>query len=153
MANRYIGDSNSQNKIKGSADGVASPAGYIGEMIGTQRSGTNGYSYSTRNTTSLTTTPSTIISVSLNKGVYIVSYKLHCSGSTALNMNGILQVGGTSVEAQATRGYASTTVFGSCTNSLPIVVSADSTTVSVYGGIDIGTSSGNSHELWAVRIA
>ncbi len=33
MAIRYIGDANSQSKIKGAVDGVASPAGYIGEVI------------------------------------------------------------------------------------------------------------------------
>jgi hypothetical protein len=133
--------------------GTGVAAGYIGEILGTLRSGTGGFSYSTRSTTVLSTTLSTIVSLSLNRGIYIVSYKLHCSGSTALNMNAILQLGGVSVEAQSTRGYASTTVFGSCTNSLPIVISSDGTTVGVYGGIDTGTSSGNSHEMWAIRIA
>ena len=35
MATRYIGDANSQSKLKGAADGVASPAGYIGEVVET----------------------------------------------------------------------------------------------------------------------
>jgi hypothetical protein len=153
VMNSVVQDEDQWTPIAGSLSGSAVPAGYVGEMVGAPRSGNNGFSYSTRSITALTTTPSTILSVSLNKGVYIASYKLHCSGSVALNMNAILQVGGTPVEAQSTRGYASTTVFGTCTNSLPIVVSADGTTVSVYGGIDVGTSASNSHELWVVRIA
>lgn len=126
----------------------------IGELLGTQRNGTNGFTYSTRSTTSVpATTAASVISASVNKGIYIASYKIRCASSTTSNLDAALYIGGTNVEATNTQGYATAAVFGSASNSLPIVITADSTTVAIFARLDTGTSSGNSHELWLTRIA
>jgi len=74
--------------VPGSTSGAATATSYVGEIVGTQRSGTNGSSYSTRSTTSVpATTAASVISVSLNKGVYLVSYKIRCASNTTSNLD------------------------------------------------------------------
>jgi hypothetical protein len=138
----------------GSTTGAAVAAGYIGELSGSQRSGTNGFSYSTRSTTSVpATTAASVISVSLNKGQYIVSYKIRCASGVTSNLDAALYVGGTQVEATNSQGTATSAQFASASNSLPVVITADATTIAVFARLDTGTSSGNSHEIWTTRIA
>ena len=155
MATRYIGDSNSQSKIKGATDGVAPAAGYIGQMVGTLRSGINGFTYSTRSTTAISNSGYvSVASVTLNKGIYMVSAKVSCfAGSGSGSVYAYLDVGGTAV-TEATHGYISTTNTGSAFQSAPIQITADSTAVQLYSRVDAAaTASGPNNELWVVRIA
>lgn len=140
--------------IKGDTSGTAVAAGYVGELFGTLRSGTGGFTYSTRSTTSVpTTTQSSVISLTLNKGVYLISYKIKCASSLTANLEVSFYIGGTQVDATNGDGYVSPSYYGSVSNITPITISSDSTSVAVYAAVSSGTSLGNSHELWAVRIA
>ena len=144
----------SASGVPGNTTGSAIASGYVGELYGTQRNGTNGFSYSTRSTTSVpTTTAASVVSVSVAKGVYLVSYKIRCASNTTSNLDAALYVGGTQVEATNSQGYATSAVFGSASNCLPVVVTADNTTIAVFARLDTGTSASNSHELWVTRIA
>lgn len=142
--------------IQGNVSGTAVSAGFIGELTpgGTQRSGTNGYTYSVRSTTTTTTTPAAIVSLTLNKGIYIVTYKGRlASASGTVNFLGFLRIGGTQVEVQSTAATATTAQFGTIGNTIPVFITADSIAVDLFASIDTSTSSSNSHEMWAVRIA
>ncbi len=144
----------SASGLPGNTTGNAIASGYVGELYGTQRNGTNGFSYSTRSTTSVpTTTAASVVSVSAAKGVYLVSYKIRCASNTTSNLDAALYVGGTQVEATNSQSYATSSLFGSASNCLPVVVTADNTTIAVFARLDTGTSASNSHELWVTRIA
>lgn len=140
-------------QIKGRTSGVAIPSGYVGEMSGTLRSGTGGFTYSTRSTTAPTTSFSPVISLTLNKGIYFISGIVNVASGVSANVSSYLAIGttqvSTSTTSSTTPGYnASTPVMA------PIVISADSTIVSIYSVI--GNVTGlvvNGHELFAIRIA
>jgi hypothetical protein len=143
--------------IKGRTDGGVSSSGYIGELFGTLRSGTDGLTYSTRSTTAYTSSNQTLVSLSLNKGIYLVSAKtsVYHSDAALRAWQVDFHVGGTSVIATISAPDLEQGQFGMWTVSIPVVITSDSTAVSLYGRIASlsGSSSGSNHELWAVRIA
>jgi hypothetical protein len=137
----------------GSTSGAAIPAGYVGEMFGTLRSGTNGFTYTTRTTTALNTTPTSLVSFTLNKGVYLIGGFSNITGSGTSVLRFRLYIGGT----QTVVSSASTLATSANPNSaympmVPVVVSADSTAVALFGFVDAGTATGE-HEGWCIRIA
>jgi hypothetical protein len=157
MATRYIGDSNSQSKIKGAADGVAPATGMIGETPGASATaGTGGSLYSKTSTTNYSAAAA-VVSLTLNKGVYIVSGCTSFTGPAggATNASIQLRIGGTAVTNAGNQFQtisASAEIYAS-TPAYPIVITADSTAVDLYctcGGTG-GTNTVN--ELCAVRIA
>lgn len=133
-----------------STSNVAS--GYVGEMLGTIRSGTGGSSYSARTTTNPTTSNGILVSVTLNPGVYLISSSVFTQLSAAANFAVYAAVGTTQVSnliySSAGAGYGTSVTF-----TIPVVITAASTVVSIYGLIGSGTASGSAHEMWAVRIA
>lgn len=78
MAIRYIGDANSQSKIKGAVDGVAPAAGYIGEVkTFTARAVTGSLGAWASNSTELT---------ELSAGVWIVYARTNASFNNAASI-------------------------------------------------------------------
>jgi len=143
-------------RAPGLVTGAAISSGYIGEFNqGTLRSGTNGFTYSTRSTTPVSnSTYGSAISITLNKGVYLISGKCSCFSSSGVGaIYAVIHVGGTAV-TDATHGYISTANTGAAVISAPIVVTADSTVVAIYSKTDAApTPIGPTHEMFAVRIA
>jgi hypothetical protein len=141
--------------VKGSTGTSAIATGYVGEMLGTLRSGTNGFTYSTRSTTAISNSGYvSVVNITLNKGVYLVSGKVSCFTSAGSgSVYAYIDVGGTAV-TEATHGYISTTNTGSATQCAPIQITADSTIVRLYARVDAAaTASGPNNELFVVRIA
>ena len=137
----------------GLTTGAAIPAGYVGEMFGTLRSGTGGFTYSTRSTTTVTTGYTSLVSITLNKGVYLITAKASVALSVAGNAYGYIAVGATQVSsetyASAPAGYDM-----SVTQGVPVIVSTDSTAVALYGKVSSTTGLNvYGHEIFAIRIA
>lgn len=131
-------------------------SGYIGEMNGTTRSGTGGSTQSTRTTTSVTAADTTIASITLNKGIYLISFNsfLSQSDGTTRRYYAYPNIGGTAVTNSWNTSIVSG-VIGGLSGSFPAVISSDSTTINLIGAISSlsGTSTSNNHELFAIRIA
>lgn len=60
--------------IKGKIDGSAA-TGYVGEMFGTETAVTGGVSYAVYSATIPTTTPQSVVQISLKKGLYLISFQ------------------------------------------------------------------------------
>lgn len=141
--------------IKGDTSGSAIASSYVGEMLGTLRSGTGGFTYSTQSTTAPTqTTYTAVLQYTLNKGVYLISYRVRCyitSGTSELRTQP--RIGGTTLTAQPMATQVTASYFGSNSETLPIVISSDSTVFDIYASIGAGGPAlGNAHEMWIVRI-
>jgi len=135
-----------------STSNVAS--GYVGELFGTLRSGTGGFTYSTRTTTAPTTSIAAVVSLTLNKGVYLVSVVMNAGASVSTFMAGDVTVGGTQVTTNNMLSVSSSsTSYGTLSVCLPVIISSDSTVVAGRAYFGAGTSTGAVHEMWAVRIA
>jgi hypothetical protein len=139
----------------GSTAGTAIAAGFVGEMAGTLRSGTGGFTYSTRTTTAPTTSLSSVISLTLNKGVYLISVVSTCGASSSTYYSGGFYIGGTSVLASgdSLSSTTSSSAYGSISLQLPLIISSDSTVIDLRTILGGGTAVGPKHEMWAVRIA
>jgi hypothetical protein len=147
-------------RVRGISDPTTYPpiAGDMGEInpnsVGTQRSGTNGYTYSVRSSTAFGSgSYNKVVSAVLNKGIYLVSASI-ASSSTASSawFQGYMAIGGTQV---------STTQQGNSYNAgqncwlyfvVPVVITADSTEVACYGGMQSGTITNGGAEMWIHRI-
>lgn len=147
--------------LDGRTDGATVPAGKVGQIIGdTLRSGTGGFTF----TTSLSGggswgsgIPTTMGSVTLNKGVYLI-----CINSAVTLANGLtrsfdlqLFIGGTNITPNY---YYSNPVVNTGSADiglvLPIVISSDSTTVLIKGRVTGGADTVAVYgEMSTVRIA
>lgn len=138
----------------GLTTGIAIPSLYVGEMPGTLSSGTGGFTYKTNTTTNWTNSAASVVSYTLNKGVYIVS----AMGKFTANAGGgncqfTLRVGGTTVTGTQQFGTtASAETTWTCA-AVPIVISTDSTAVAVYGISGAGNTSNTTQDLFIARIA
>jgi hypothetical protein len=144
----------SASGLPGNTTGNAVASGYVGELFGTQRAGTGGSSYSLRATTTFPSSLGSLLSTTLNKGVYLVSLSANGytpSGSSSVELD--LYVGGTSVVNQI-RCDATTTGLSGCSRTVPVVITSDSTTVALYGVINGGLSiTAPTQEMHIVRVA
>lgn len=143
---------NSANLV-GRTDGNAPAAGMVGEMFGTSRAGTGGKTYSTRTTTAATNSLSSLVSITLNKGIYLVSAAVEqgvTSGSTFLS--GEARIGSTAITGSISTATA-VGAYGLLSFTFPVEISTDSTAVAIWGLIGVGTSAGADNEMWAIRIA
>ena len=147
-------------KVPGETSGTAVTTGFIGEMaLGslTQRSSTGGYTYSTRTTTTVTNAEQELVSVTLNKGIYIVSARIgfYPSGA-AIDFTGIVRLTNlsqTNIIASQTQSTGAGSNLIWCI-TIPIHITTDSTKVIFSGNNSTSTTTlANSHECWAVRIA
>lgn len=128
------------------------PSGYVGELFGTNSAGTGGYYVSTNSTTLPGSGATTLVSLSLNKGIYLCTFYAATFGSSHVLFAGV-NIGGTS--ALASRGYNA--VSGSYdavfTVTLPIVITADSTTVVISANYTGTAPTTAVNRIAAVRIA
>lgn len=139
--------------IAGDVSGSAIATSYIGEMIGTLRSGTNGFTYSSRTTTNPTVGAyGTVLGLTLNKGIWIISFQSTTSCSSTANINYFINCGGTAITQATTQPqYTGTSVFFAA--SLPVVISADGVAVNLNAQSAANNMSNTYNEGWAIRIA
>jgi hypothetical protein len=140
--------------VRGRTDGLSPASGDIGEIAlgsASLRAGTGGFTYSVRSTTGWTTTPSTLISTTLNKGSYLVTLSLSATALATTYISGQLTVGGVNLTPQGLQGLITTTAGPSMHITIPIVISTDATVVAGVGVVGAGSTAG-SHEMWIVRM-
>ena len=147
----------SARTVLGDTSGTAVPAGYIGEALGTQRTGTGGNSFSVRSTTNAAGGVDTLVnSQTLNKGIYSVSIQTsHYIASGAPAQSELfLAVGGTAV---TNRNLTSLTAINSNVSQsiggVPVIITTDNTVVGQYVRIAGVNAAASLHELHIVRIA
>ena len=140
--------------LPGRTDGQAVASGYVGEIFGTVRTGTGGFTYSARATTALTGSHANLVAITLNKGEYLVT-GIWQGGSSSGTFNGLYQlaIGGSAVTSEFEFDTVVSTVVSGSIPSIPIVITADATVVSLTGKIQNGTSAYNKQELFCHRIA
>ena len=147
----------SASSVLGSTSGVAPAAGVIGEMLGTERAGTNGKTFSARSTTAISGTGGVyneVVQITLNKGMYLVSYLVQSNqlSGGVRGFNHQLKVGGTAVTEPVLHAV-SDAFRRSWSNTVPVLITADGTTVGAALGTDNAAGSNdNQHEIWAIRI-
>jgi microcystin-dependent protein len=140
-------------RLPGSVSGAAIETGKVGENPGTLSSGTGGFTNKTTTTTNWTSTPASLVSQTLNKGVYIVSAGGKFTGAgSAGNASFNLRVGGTAVTSTFQGQYAASGEYAYSTPAVPVVISADATAVALWGAAS-GTSAYTVNDLYIVRIA
>ncbi len=135
---------------------TAIPVGMIGEALGTVRSGTNGESKSYRSNVVLTIANQILLTATVNKGVYLFGYVINSSWSLdGYVQSTVAKVGGTSVIYGTNNPSKANLQVTSSAGPIPILITADSTVVTVEGSWSggIGTAAANYHEMWIVRIA
>ena len=147
--------------LPGRTDGVAVAAGYVGEMNVTGsalRSISGGFTYSVNNSTAnATVTPTSVASVTLNKGVYMAFaiVRAYCGTGTGY-ISGDLRLGATNL--QGTTGFGAneftTAGPGSFTLAIPVTITVDGTVLNLYTETAGSyTSLSQQNELSIVRIA
>jgi hypothetical protein len=145
----------SLNGVPGNTTATAIASGYVGEQpAGSLRSGTGGFTYSTRATVTTSGSYSSQISITLNAGIYLISTSVQAVNSGgSLGYSGYLAVGGTQVsDAFAMQAPVNDAISFSI-GPIPVVITANSTVVAFYAK-DTGVTSGAGvQEMWAVRIA
>lgn len=137
---------------------ISDAVGKIGEMFGTERaSGTAGSSFSVRNTTALTGSPANVISLTLNKGTYLISAKIngHHNNGVLRGMYGAVGINGTLVTSNLTIPAPSGSDVTYEINGVPIIIKEDAVTVSIVAYVASLSSAWSvvGNEMWAIRIA
>ena len=144
--------------IVGKTDGVAVAAGYVGEMLGSEDTGTGGSSYYVSSTTAITATPADLVTITLKKGSYFASFRhdFLSPDATARTATYTIKLGGTSISptpfvCDKTQNYQ----YAAFSWSVPILVNADDTVLSLFGGCGAlsGTALNNLGTISIVRIA
>jgi hypothetical protein len=133
------------------------PAGVIGEIIaGTARAGTGGNTLSARTTTAPTSGGVAAISLTLNKGSYIIFATGMCTNPDASTRTcgTWVAVGGTAITNEV---YTDTLAgnYWYWNRSIPINITADGTVVAIATRIIslAGAPAGANNEMWAIREA
>jgi hypothetical protein len=148
-------DTSGGTNVTGSASTSAAASGKIGQMFGTTRSGTNGASASTRSTTALLSTEAAVLSITLNKGKYLLSYIVtgYNPDATAGSVYTYVRIGGTAVTRQPRIAAPSGSRMVNGMYGIPIDIYADNTVVDVVSAMAglVGTWGDPDHEMWVVR--
>lgn len=144
----------SASGLTGNTTGTAIAAGYVGEFpAGVKETGTGGFTYSTQNTTVPTTSWGTVVSQTLNKGIYLVSAYISCQGSATTSLFAKGLIGGTLVTQAGPGSTITSTTQGAVALTFPVQITTDATVVAIQGLIITGTASNAANEMWSVRIA
>lgn len=142
----------SASGLPGNTTGNAIATNYVGEALGSNTTGTGGYIVTTNTTTLPGTGVTTLCSVTLNKGVYLCTFTASSWGSDHRLAAGV-NIGGTNVIGVR----AQNAVFGSYdalwSTSCPVVITADSTTVTIIGYYAGTVPTNAAHRIGAIRIA
>jgi hypothetical protein len=141
--------------LTGNSSTSAMASGKIGQMFGTTRSGTNGDSASTRSATALLSTEAAVLSITLNKGKYLLSYIVtgYNPDATAGSVYTYVRIGGTAVTRQPRIAAPSGSRMVNGMYGIPIDIYADGTVVDVVAAMAglVGTWGDADHEMWVVR--
>jgi len=147
----------SASGLPGNTTGNAIASGYVGEAPGsTTRAGTGGNGYDIRATTSFNNATTSLVSATLNKGVYLVGGVAQVENSgTARNVGYWLAVGGTQVSNDFSAYCGAGGVLVTITiPSMVIVITTDSTVVDLRGLFNSSSTATNyKQSLHLVRIA
>jgi hypothetical protein len=134
MAIRYIGDANSQNKIRGAADGAAIPAGYVGQVLSSVQS-------SAANIPGATGAFGDMASFSLTAGVWMIYAACSLARNSATFTSTDIALGVSTTSGNSGTGLnlginftnpgaVIPTTFARCELALaPLVVRCDGTTI------------------------
>lgn len=150
MANKQL--------LQSAGDGTAIPAGIIGEIIGSEAVGTNGSGYRTSTTTAATTSTASLISLTLNKGIYLVGgniLQLKAANANSDKVYGNLRVGSTIVSPNNYLQSNITNISGGSMAlhfSMPVKITADSVTVDIFMSTLTDTAAQGFNFMYAVRI-
>jgi hypothetical protein len=144
--------------IKGRTDGVEVAAGYVGNMslpgLSAQVVAGKGVVYNVASSNAIPASPGSIISVTLNKGVYLLSAHMLGGSSSGGFSAGYYWVLGTT---RVTSIYNVDAVAGAQVAlpipMLPVTITDDNTVVAIYGDLNVGVSAYNLQEIFGVRIA
>jgi hypothetical protein len=147
--------------LTGSTTGAKPASGKVGEPFGTEYTGTNGSGYSTKSTSapSSGSTSHTWVSVTLNKGVYLISasFSANFSSGTSGVFVHSFTIGGSGTSIIEPRQSTFNGAYGGYASQMvPIRITADSTTVvfvSNTAGGSFGTVNDANSAITAVRIA
>lgn len=138
--------------IKGDTSGNAIASGYVGEILGTERAGTNGKTYSFRSTTAAGNGSfSKVISTNVNKGFYLVWLSMSAYTSSSSEVAGYLTLGSTQVSNTIYAGSIGGIARGTICIVMPVLITADTTEIAGYLQTN-ASPSGNTHEMTIFRI-
>lgn len=144
--------------IVGRIDGSNPSATHIGQIAFTgltQRSGTGGYSYSVQASADAGVgSYSTVASIDLDKGVYIV-FGTHQSSLSTVGTGRLyvqISVEGTAVTSSRWSALVTNTQEASAQCMAPIVITADATTVALQARMYDQTPTGGLAELSVIRV-
>ncbi len=141
--------------IKGRTDGQVVPTGFVGEVTsgGTSIvSGTGGSTYTKHTTTNPGSGTSVEVNfVTLNKGNYLIGGFCLGASTSAGNLTSSIRIGGVQVTNDLVEYCATGVVTQHSYGSVPIIITADSTKVSIYAKFDSGTISAGSSDMWYIR--
>ena len=149
----------SASGLPGNTTGNAIATGYVGEFFGSEATGTNGSGYRTSTTTAATTTTAALISLSLNKGAYLVGgniLQLKAANTNNDKVYGNLRIGGTAVSPNNYLQSNITNISGGSMTlhfTMPIRITADSVTVDVYMNTLTNNADQGFNFMYAIRIA
>jgi hypothetical protein len=147
----------SASGLPGNTTGNAIASGYVGETPGsTTRAGTGGNGYDIRATTSFNTSAASLVSATLNKGVYLVGGVAQVENTgTARNVGYWLAVGGTQVSNDFSAYCGAGGVLITVTiPPMVIVITADSTVVDLRGQFNSSsTAASYKQSLHLARLA
>jgi hypothetical protein len=149
----------SASGLPGNTTGNALANGYVGEFFGSEATGTNGSGYRTSTTTAATTTAAALISLSLNKGTYLVGgniLQLKAANTNNDKVYGNLRIGGTAVSPNNYLQSNITNISGGSMAlhfTMPIRITADSVTVDVYMNTLTNNADQGFNFMYAIRIA
>lgn len=140
-------------------DGTAIEAGMVGEMFGTVRNGTNSKIYETTSSTVPGTGSTTLLTLTLNKGIYLFAAECVIAKQAATSTQDDVFIGvkggGTDLDyAYAKHTYPATQfATATITRAKLIQVTADSTNITVIGYMSLTQASAASNQCYALRIA
>lgn len=136
--------------------GTVVSVGYVGEAIGSAATGTGGGIYQTTTATNISTVAADLVSISLRKGIYLISgfTKMTAPAGAATNTTWNMTIGGTNVGntwvQQTIQASAETTIIYP---TFPVFITTDGATVAIRASTGAGTATNETNNIFAIRIA
>jgi hypothetical protein len=142
-------------RVKGVSDPTTYPvlAGDVGEIKGAAIDSTNATGYST----STSTSPGLgahvdVITLTLDKGVYYIMATSKALSNVNTQISGYLKEGITQI-SPTINASVTTVAIGTVVISMPLLIKANGTTITMAARVDSGTVSSAVNTIAAIRIA
>jgi hypothetical protein len=134
-------------------------AGYVGEFPSgmTAAAGTGGNIYRVNSSTVVGTSDTTLMTLTLNKGIYLLGFNSTISKALDAstpegNLN--LRMGGTAIGAGCNYHFDNLSGgYVSVSKCIPAIITSDSTAITVGGNQTVAAARVTVTDLWAIRIA